>query len=616
MNSDELASKLTLYNQAYRNGQPLISDAEYDALVEQLRQLTPDHPFLQRVEPEQFTGRVEVRHMVPMLSTEKAYTIEQLQRFVARVKKEAESSGISELLFRVTPKLDGLAGRDDGLVLASRGNGLVGYDISSAFQKGVIAVGGRGQGLGEIVVVQSYFDAHLADKFEHPRNMVVGIVASDVLNADARQALEDKQVHFVPYSHLHAWQGEGEQLLQGIEEISRDLMDRTDYPLDGVVVEIMDERLRAHMGATTHHYRWQIAVKRKGETAETVVEGIQWQVGRTGNVTPVLEVAPVSLSGATIRRVTAHHAGMVSKRGIGPGARIEVIRSGEVIPKLERVIHSIQQVQLPESCPACGHALQWKGDFLRCTYPLCPAQIEQRISHWFRILGSADWFGIKTIQKMVAQGYDRLEKIYAMEMETFVRLGFGPVQSKNLSEALVLSRTKAVEDWRFLAALGIPDLGIGDSRRLLEHLRLEDLVDVEPQTIAKIDGFGEITSQSIVQGIGEIKETLLHLLDLGFNLERTPLSDQKAAIQSPISGKHLVFTGKMMEGSREQMQARARLLGANVQTAVGKSTDLLVCGENVGATKLEKASRLGVTIISEADYHRLIGGAPRGDGGS
>ena len=598
---------LTRYNQAYRDGRPLISDAEYDALVEELRQLAPDHPFLQRVEPEQFTGRVEVRHTVPMLSTEKAYTIEQLQRFVARVKKEAESIGISDVLFRVTPKLDGLAGRDDGQVLASRGTGLMGWDISSAFQKGVLAIGGRGQGLGEIVVVQSYFDAHLADKFEHPRNMVVGIVASDVLNADARQALEDQQVHFVPYDQLNAWQGEGEELVQGIEGISRQLMDRTDYPLDGVVVEVLDERLRAHMGATTHHYRWQIAVKRKGETAETAVEGIQWQVGRTGNVTPVLEVAPVNLSGATIRRVTAHHAGMVSKLGIGPGARIEVIRSGEVIPKLERVILPIQQVQLPESCPACGHALQWRGDFLRCSYSLCPAQMEQRISHWFRILGNADWFGIKTIQKMVAQGYDCLEKIYAMEMETFVRLGFGPVQSRNLSEALALSRTKAVEDWRFLAALGIPDLGIGDSRRLLEHLRVEDLVEVDAETIAKIDGFGEITSQSIVKGIDEIKETLLHLLNLGFNLERTPLSDQKAAIQSPVAGKRLVFTGKMIRGSREQMQARARLLGAIVQSAVGKATDMLICGENVGATKLEKASLLGVAIVSEADYYRLIG---------
>lgn len=607
MNVEELVSKLETYNQAYRNGQPLISDAEYDLLVEQLRALAPDHPYLQRVEPEQFAGRSEVRHPVPMLSTEKAYTREQLQRFVDRVTKEAQAIGIPDVLFKVTPKLDGLAGRDDGKVFASRGNGIVGYEISSAFDKGVFALGGRGQGLGEIVVVQSYFSAHLAGKFEHPRNMVVGIVSSDTLNEDARQALEAEMVRFVPYSKLPSWQGKSDRLLEEIDAVSDQLMAECDYPLDGVVVEVVNEELKARMGATTHHYRWQIAVKRKGQTAETVVEAIQWQVGRTGNVTPVMEVAPVNLSGATIRRVTAHHAGMVAKHGIGPGSRIEIIRSGEVIPKLEQVLSTSQQVQVPQRCPACQHELHWRGDFLRCSYSRCPAQIEQRISHWFRTLGSADWFGIKTIQKLVAHGYDTLEKIYAMDIDSFAGIGFGPVQSQNLAEALVVSRTKSVEDWRFLAAFGIPDLGVGDSRRLLEHIPLEQIVHLDTRIIAGINGFGEKTSRSIVQGVADIKETLLHMFGMGFNLERTPLVTRKAAAQSPIAGKHLVFTGKMQGGSREAMQSQARRLGANVQSAVSGNTDLLICGEKVGAGKLDKARRLNVEIISEEDYYRLIG---------
>jgi DNA ligase (NAD+) len=361
------------------------------------------------------------------------------------------------------------------------------------------------------------------------------------------------------------------------------------------------------MGATSHHYRWQIAVKRKGQTAETVVESIQWQVGRTGNVTPVLAVDAVNLSGATIRRVTAHHAGMVEKHRIGPGSRIEIIRSGEVIPKLERVLSASDQVELPQKCPACEHDLDWKGDFLRCNYTRCPAQIVQRISHWFRVLGSADWFGIKTIEKLVAQGFDTLEKVYALDVETFVRMGFGPVQSKNLAEALAISRTKAVEDWRFLAALGIPDLGVGDSRRLLEYVPLEEIASIEPQAIARINGFGEITSNSIAAGAADIKPTLLHMLSLGFNLEKTPLLSEQATVQSPIAGKKLVFTGKMQAGSREAMQARARQLGAHVQSAVSGNTDLLICGEKVGAAKMDKASRLGVKVLSEAEYHELTG---------
>jgi DNA ligase (NAD+) len=529
-----------------------------------------------------------------------------LQRFVTRVQKAAAPLEVDTLQFKVTPKLDGLAGRDDGVQFASRGNGIVGYEISSAFDKGVIPIGGRGQGLGEIVAVQSYFEAHLKDKFEHPRNMVVGIVSSDTLNQDAEKALIDGKVHFVPYNQLPTWQGDGDELLASIQEISDRLMADIDYPMDGVVVEVANEEVKRHMGATSHHYRWQIAVKRKGETAESVVEGIQWQVGRTGNVTPVMAVRPINLSGATIRRVTAHHAGMVSKLGIGPGARIEVIRSGEVIPKLERVLEVSQTVALPERCPSCDHELSWKGDFLRCTFSTCPAQIEQRICHWFRILGSADWFGIKTVQKLVAHGHDSLEKVYVLEENDFVQMGFGPVQSKNLAKALATSRTKRVEDWRFLAALGIPDLGVGDSRRLLQHAGLEVLIHVTSQQIAEINGFGEITSRSIAQGISDQKETLLHLLDMGFNLDSTPLLSETASIDTPITGKKVVFTGKMQKGSRQEMQSQARKLGAVVQTTVSGSTDFLVCGQKVGASKLTKASNLGVEIMTEADYYRFI----------
>lgn len=607
MDIDRLVARLEACNAAYRRGEPLVDDAAYDRLVEQLRLLDPRHPFLRAVEPEQLAGRVEVRHPAPMLSTEKAYTDEQLARFLQRVQKEAQAIGIQEVRFEATPKLDGLAGRDDGEVLASRGNGLVGYDITSAYAKGVVPTGGRGHGLGEITVVKSYFDARLADKFEHPRNMVVGIVSSDTLNAHVRQALEEGMVHFVPYNQLRRWEGTGEALLDGIDAIARDLADETDYPMDGVVVSVCDSRLRDRMGATTHHYRWQIAVKRKGATAVTQVEGIQWQVGRTGNVTPVLEVAPVALSGATIRRVTAHHAGMVEKLGIGPGARIEVIRSGEVIPKLERVLAPARQVEMPQTCPACGLELSWKGDFLRCTHMGCPAQTEQRISHWFRTLGNADWFGIKTIQKLVAAGYDTLEKIYAMTEADFAALGFGPVQSRNLAEALRTSRTKPVEDWRFTAALGIPDLGVGDSRRLLQHVALEELVELDAQQVVRIDGFGEITSRSVVQGLAEVKATLLHLLQLGFNLEKTVPRSEGPVQLSPIAGRNLVFTGKMVRGSREQMAAEARRLGANVQSSVSGATDLLVCGEKVGPAKLDKAGVLGVRIVSEEEYYQIIG---------
>ena len=250
------------------------------------------------------------------------------------------------------------------------------------------------------------------------------------------------------------WEGNGDALVRHMAEISADLAAQMDYPLDGMVAEAVDEDVQRTMGATNHHYRWQIAVKRKGDTARTTVEDIVWQVGRTGKVTPVLQVTAVSLSGATIRRVTAHNAGFLEKNGLGAGAEIEIIRSGEVIPKVEDVVFAVAP-DLPTHCPSCAAELVREGDFLLCTNIHCPAQAVQALEHWFKTLGTADWFGRKTIERIVAAGYDELEQIYELGEEDFRRMEFGPVQSSNLAEAVYLSRTKPVEDWRFLAALGI-----------------------------------------------------------------------------------------------------------------------------------------------------------------
>ena len=159
-------------------------------------------------------------------------------------------------------------------------------------------------------------------------------------------------------------------------------------------------------------------------------------------------------------------------------------------------------MRLPDTCPVCDTPLVWQNDFLKCTGATCRAQIEQRLSHWFRILGNADWFGIKTIRKIVDHGHDRLETIYGLTEPDFIEMGFGPVQSKNLAEAITTSRTKPVEDWRFLAAFGIADLGTGDSRKLLAHVPLEKIVELDQAAIAQIKGFGDKTSQHIVESIG------------------------------------------------------------------------------------------------------------------
>jgi DNA ligase (NAD+) len=172
---------------------------------------------------------------------------------------------------------------------------------------------------------------------------------------------------------------------------------------------------------------------------------------------------------------------------------------------------------------------------------------------------------------------------------------------------LTISRTKPVEDWRFLAAFGIPDLGKGDSRKLLQHYPLETITTITAEDILAINGFGEITSRSISTGIQAIRSTMEHMLDLGFNLESTPLQKELATLDSPIKDKGVVFTGKMVQGTREEMQNMARQQGANVQTSVSGATDYLVCGEKVGAKKIAQAEKLGTTVISEQEFLDLIG---------
>jgi len=193
-----------------------------------------------------------------------------------------------------------------------------------------------------------------------------------------------------------------------------------------------------------------------------------------------------------------------------------------------------------------------------------------------------------------------------MTIQNFIDIGFGPVQSKNLTEAIDISKSKSVEDWRFLAAFGISDLGSGDSRKLLSHITFEDLMNAKAEDIEKIHGFGSITSRSITAGIYSIKDTINYMLSLDFNLEKTVLANDIKISESLFFSKRIVFTGKMKRGTREEMQAAARKLGAKVQSAVSGNTEYLVCGEIAGQNKIEKAKKSGARVISESEYFDML----------
>ena len=566
-----------------------------------------------KMEEEPNVGTSKLRHSEPVLSIEKSYSVEETQKWVNRVLKEANKQTIDADEIRViaTAKLDGLAAvyREDGL-LATRGDGAHGNDITSCFDKGVVHVGKGTTGVGELVMTTDYFEKNLKQLgYAHPRNICVGVVNSDEVNEDFIEALKDGAVRFVPYSTMDRWEGSFNELIDNHEQIQQKVLESCEYPTDGVVVEITHSSLKTQLGSTSHHHRWQIALKQRSETKQTTVINIVWQTKRTGRVTPVLEVEPIELSGANVSRVTAHHAGNVKALKLGKGAVISVERSGEVIPKIVDVIKAASKTKIANKCSSCGQELTWHRDFLVCTnHSECPAQMENTLEHFFKIHGQVDGFGSKSIKKLVAGGIDTLEKIYASNEEDFQSIGFGPGQSKNLRRELDRSLSVETEDWRFLGAFGIPQLGKGDSRRLLEHMRIEELDKITQEEIMEIEGFAEISSADIVQGLSKRWPTIRYMLGLGFNLIQTPLLSETKTINSPISGMKLIFTGKMVFGSRDEMKKNALQLGAKVQSSVSSKTDLLICGEKVGPAKIAKAENLGVRVISEADYNSLLAG--------
>jgi len=611
LSDDELLEFLKVCNDFYRRGEPIISDAQYDfVFLAELRKRHPHHPYLETVEPEKaFTGKTVALPKM-MLSTEKTYSKDGIEKWLQRIEKAAEELGLefSKLTFRAMPKLDGYAAFDDGHRLYTRGDGRKGTDISRVFERGLIVYenGKRGQGAGEIVVSKNYFNTHLADFFENARNFQASIIKEKELEEHALAAIQNQAAVFFPFAQLPDWRGSAREILERFETIIDAVPAKVDFDVDGVIFEVTDAEIKKQMGATRHHHRWQIAYKSNVETAIVTVLRVTPQTSRSGRVNPVAELEPTKLSGAVISRATAHHYKMVREMGIGAGTVIELTRSGLVIPKIERVI-TPKTPQIPGTCPSCGTELVWDGDYLYCPNTVqCPAQIENTIEHFFRTLRNIDGFGEKTIEKLHAAGIRSVYQIYQLDLERLQGLGFGDKTSQNLLDQLLRSRTDPLEDWRFLGAFGIYRMGLGNCERLLQHFPLLSIFDLTLEDIVSIEGFAEKTGEAVMTSLAKIKDDFMRIHALGFNLIRTPLRSEQAPAASLIAGKTIVFTGAMQHGSREDMTREAKRLGAKVGSSVSGKTDFLVTGSDVGAAKIAAAQEKGVKVIGEAEYLEML----------
>ena len=612
LTDQELASFCVYANEKYRAGSPVISDEDYDFIyLKSLKDRTPSHPLLQSVEPEN-KGFSEEKLLLPkpMLSIDKAYSFPEILKWIERIHKACEDLQYDyrNIIFKATPKLDGFAGYDDGEKLYTRGDGKKGSDISRVFERGlkVFDNSKRGQGPGEIVVKKSYFDQHLASFFEFPRNFQASLIKEKELDEHAKNTIKKDGAFFVPFNQLPNWQGSVEELKANFENIVQNSLKSVDFDVDGVVFEVTNDEIKTHMGSNRKFHRWQIAFKENKDKAHVRVLSITPQVGRTGKITPVLELEPTQLSGANIVRATGHHYGLVRNQKLGQGSIIELTRSGLVIPKINKVLKASDNVVIPNNCPSCGYELIWDSDFLICqNHKLCRSQNIGRIEHFFKVLANNDGFGIATIEKLFDKGVDQISKIYQLTFEKLTSFGFGNKTSENLLAQLERSKTEEIEDWRFLAAFGVNRLGQGNCENLLRSYPLEEVFNLDEESIIAIDGFAEQTAGDIVQGLAYIKEEFDYLYSLEFNLEKTKLMSEINNSNSLLVDKKIVFTGKM-SSSRDEMKKYAKSLGIKVLSSVNQSTDYLVIGENVGPKKLQFAINNNIAILKEDEYFKLI----------
>ena len=611
LSDDELADFCVIANQSYRDGKPIVSDQDYDfVFLTALNSRQPNHPFLQELEIEH-EGFSEEKVKLPerMLSTNKAYSWADIQKWLERIVKSAEEINLSvdDIELKGTAKLDGFAGYDDGVKLYTRGDGSKGSDISRVFERGlgVYKDAKRGLGAGEIVVKRSYFEVHLSQYFEYPRNFQASLIKEKELDQFAEKAIADKAALFVPFKELPNWLGGISTLTGNFDTIVGVLEGGVDFDVDGVVFEVVNAELKTHMGANRKFHRWQVAYKENKEKAQVEVLSVTAQVGRTGKITPVAELEPTQLSGATIYRATGHHYGLVKEQGLGAGSVVELTRSGLVIPKINRVIEPAK-VSIPNKCPSCKSELVWESDFLMCmNHENCRDQIVGKMSYFYKVLANNDGFGLATIQKLYDHGLRQVSDIYLLTQEELMEIGFGEKTSQNLIDQLRRSRQESIEDWRFLAAFGVPRLGMGNCENLLKYCALESVFNLSVEDIANIEGFAELTAELIVRGLLSIKKEYEKLISGGFTLESTLLNFGDSQDNHPLHNKRIVFTGTMSQ-SRADLTKQAKSFGIKVSSSVSAKTDYLVTGENVGQSKLKATKGYDISILTENEYLQIL----------
>ena len=652
----------------YVLNEPLISDGEYDRLFKALEaceqknptKITPDSP-TQRV-GSSLNGQFEtVAHLVPMLSLDNSYNEADLIDFDRKAKGLV---GLDQIDYSIEPKFDGasisLIYENDQLVRATtRGDGVAGDDITQNIKQirsiplsanfaryGLQTVEIR----GEVIMHKKAFDGFNATlaaanlpPLANPRNAAAGALRMKDPREVAQRNLDAFLYHISYYTKLddaaalhpalttHSsmldmlWDlgfrspKKEKKAVTNIDAVVDYCLsfeagrDNLPYEIDGMVIKVDNIALQEKMGMTSHHPRWAIAFKFKARQASTKLASVEFQVGRTGAVTPVAKLQPVSVGGVTVSSISVHNEEYIKEKDLRLGDTVIIERAGDVIPQIVQSIVKLRTgkekiIQFPTQCPVCNALLEKEEAeaVWRCNSPLCTAQIIERIIHFVsKDAMDIKSFGEANIRKFYELGLlTNIPSLYQLDFSKITGLeGFGKKSIDNLNAAIEISKSQPL--YRLIYALGIRFVGETTAKTVASHIQhLLDLKDFTEEQLQSFDDVGIKVATSIYQFFHEPKniELIQSLESLGLNMIQT----NDTAVDGNLAGLNFLFTGTLTQLKRSEAEAMVESRGGHILGGVSSKLNYLVVGEDAGS-KLEKAKKIAsIKIISEADFVELI----------
>lgn len=623
---------------------PTVADTQYDALYDQLVLLEkqtgvvlPDSP-THRVGGEPLKNFVQHKHLKRLYSLDKVQSFGELQEWMQKVNK-----AVGEVEFTVELKYDGLTINvtyEDGNFAgaATRGNGIVGEDVTEQVKtiktvplsipfKGKCEL--QGEGIMRLSALEKYNREHPKDILKNARNAAAGAIRNLDPKVTAQRNLdvvfysngydEGLQVH--SQTQLVKFLQENGMLTNYVfkraktfEEVKAvinyigEKRSSFDFLIDGVVIKINDFAVREKLGYTDKFPKWAIAYKFDAEQVTTRLNQVEWQVGRTGKLTPIGKLDAVELCGATIRRATLNNFGDILRKKLKTNALVFVRRSNDVIPEvLGAAEEGGEEIVKPTVCPACGFPLQEVGANLYCVNAEnCRPQIVARLSHYCE-KGACDIEGLsdKTVNLMV----DKLDvrsvaDLYRLTKEQLLTLeGFKDKKAQNVVDAVEKSKNVALP--QFIYALGLDNVGTVTAKDLAAMFgSVDNLQKATMEQLTSIDGIGDVVAEGIVQYFKESQnlEIIRQLKEAGIN-PQMHLQEKKG----PFLGKKVVLTGSLSHYTRSEASKIIESLGGEVSSTVSKTVNLVVAGEDAGS-KLQKAQSLGIEIIDEQQFDSIVKG--------